>query len=164
MTFAHGEVDTIDEFTISEHSSSVQVTVVRTVPRLPHIPTFGSVCHDIKMLIQECSSDKFDVKIAFSCEHCPDKDHFVIIPPVATAQSLLLCQHDHTTSLTIEQQYWMKVPNTPEVCCPFIRIVNLHALNDERCLIVIMAMAKCYPSPGQIATSLVSNLWLGWGF
>ena len=159
VTFAYGEVDRIDEFTIFQHTSSVQVTAVRIAPRLPHIPTFERVCHDIKMLIQECSqrgrrrggrgrssptfesmlpdpprrarpllnsfstcsnpsgsSDMWSIEAAFCCEHCPDKDHFVIIPPGATAQSVLRCQHGRISSLTREQQYWLQVPNTPEVC------------------------------------------------
>lgn len=115
VTFAYGEVDRIDEFTIFQHTSSVQVTAVRIAPRLPHIPTFERVCHDIKMLIQECSC-KWSVEAAFCCEHCPDKDHFVIIPPGATTQSMLRCQHGHISILTREQQYWLQVPNTPEVC------------------------------------------------
>ena len=122
-TFAYGEVDKIDAFTMFEHSSSVQITVVRTVHRQLHIPTFGSVCRDIMKLIQACSEiicqwfPLITVEAAVCCQQCKDEDGFISLPPVATAQSLLRCQHHHISSLTREQQYWVEVPNTPEVCC-----------------------------------------------
>ena len=133
MTFAYGKVDKIDEFTMFEHSSSVQLTVVRTVHRQPHIPTFGSVCHDIMKLVKTCSATicqwlpliKVDTvlrceqclgQVHSSSEQCPGQVHFISIPDGATADSILRCQLDHISNLTREQQYWMEVPNAPEVC------------------------------------------------
>ena len=122
LTFAYGEVDKIDEFTMFEHSTSVQITVSRTVHRQPHIPTFGNVCRDIMNLIQACAAiisqwlPLIKMEAVICCQQCPDDDGFISIPPGATAQSVLCCQHGHISSLTREQQYWLQVPNTPEVC------------------------------------------------
>ena len=123
LTFVYGKVDQIDEFTIFEHSSSVELTVVRTLDRQPHIPTFGNVCHDIMKLIKTCSATVcqwlplIKVDTALCCERCPGQAHFISIPDGATAHSILRCQCNHNSSLTKEQQSWMEVPNTPEVCC-----------------------------------------------
>ena len=128
MTFAYGEVDKIDEFTILEHTSSVEITVVRTEHRPKHIPTFGNVCCDIMELIQACSATirqwlpLVDMRVTFSCEQCkedesPVKNHFIPIPSGSTTISKLRCQAAHNCSLTKEQQYWLKIPPTPEVCC-----------------------------------------------
>lgn len=134
MTFAYGFVDTIDEFTIIEHSSSVQITVVRTEYRQPHIPTFASVCHDVMKLIQACSITirqwypSLKVQVAFHCQRCPNKDHFMHIPPSATTCSILRCQDGRKSSLTMEQQYWMKVANIPKVC--YLSNLVLHNNNQ----------------------------------
>ena len=124
ITFAYGE---IDEFTIFEHSSSVQITVVRTKYRQRHIPTFGSVCRDIMKVIQTCSAiihqwlPSINIEETFLCEKCPDKNHFIPIPNNAITDSLLHCSIGHRCSPTREQQYWLKIPNTPEVCCWYKR-------------------------------------------
>ena len=105
-----------------EHSTSVQITVSRTVHRQPHIPTFGNVCRDIMNLIQACAAiisqwlPLIKMEAVICCQQCPDDDGFISVPPGATAQSVLRCQHGHISSLTREQQYWLQVPNTPEVC------------------------------------------------
>ena len=122
MTFAYGNVDKIDEFTIFECFSSVQVTVVRTEHRQPHIPTFASVCRDVMKLIQACSATVrqwlplIKVEVTLCCEQCPSKDHFIPIPPGATTSSILRCDSARNCSLTREQQYWIKIQSTPEVC------------------------------------------------
>ena len=109
ITFAYGEVDNIDEFTMFEHSSSVQITVLRIAHRQSHIPTFGSVCRDIMKLIQACSAivcqwfPSIKVEAVLCCQQCTDEDGFISLPPGATAQSMLRCQHDHISSLTREQ-------------------------------------------------------------
>ena len=134
MTFAYGEVDKIDAFTMFEHSSSVQITVVRTVHRQLHIPTFRSVCHDIMKLIQACSAiicrwlPSIEVEAVLCCQRCTDEDGFISLPPGATAQSLLRCQHGHISSLTREQQYWVDIPNTPEVCCLHDACINYNSV------------------------------------
>ena len=130
MTFAYGDsaVDKIDELTIHELSSSVQITVVRTEHRKPHIPTFSNTCRGILKLIQACFATihhwlpLINVNIAFFCERCreeeyPVKNHFIPIPPSSTATSVLRCQAAHNCSPTKEQQYWLEIPKTPEVCC-----------------------------------------------
>ena len=123
LTFAYGTVDKIDEFTITERLSSVQIIVIRTEHRRQHIPAFASVCRDIMKLIQACSATLRQwlplvrIEVAFRCEKCPDKDHFIYIPSDATAQSILSCECAQNSYLTTEQQYWVKVPNTLEVCC-----------------------------------------------
>ena len=133
LTFAYGRTDRIDEFTITEGSSSVQVIVVRTEHRRPHIPAFGSVCRDIMKLIQACSATIHEwlpfirVKVAFRCEKCPVKDHFIYIPTDATARSILSCEHAQNSCLTTEQQYWMKVSNIPEVCC----VITLYGMSTK---------------------------------
>ena len=54
ITFAY---DQIDEFTICEQSSSVQINVVRIQHRQPHKNmTFGNTCCDIMELIWACSA------------------------------------------------------------------------------------------------------------
>ena len=122
VTFAYGEIDKIDEFTIFEHSSSVQITALRTEHRKPHIPTFGSVCRDIMKLIQACSATirqwlpSIKVETVLCCQQYPDQNHFISIPAGASAYSILRCQQNHNSSLTREQQYWMKIPNIPQVC------------------------------------------------
>jgi len=129
MTFAYGEgkVDKIDEFTILELPSSVQITVVRTQHRQLHIPTFRNTCHAILKLVQACSATIYhwlpsvNVEVAFFCEHCraeecPVKNHFIPIPPDSTTDSVLHCQADRMCSPRKEQQYWLKIPQTPEVC------------------------------------------------
>ena len=122
--FAHGFVDSIDEFTIVEHSSSVQITVVRTEYRQPHIPTFASVCRRVMKLIQACSATIRQwlplkgVEVALLCEQCPDKDrdHFIPIPPGATTSSILCCENDRNCKLSTEQQYWVNIQNIAQVC------------------------------------------------
>ena len=123
ISFAYGGIDKIDEFTIFEHSSSVQITALRTQHRKPHIPTFGRVCRDIMKLIQACSATirqwlpSIKVKAVLCCQQYPDPSHFIPIPAGATTDSILRCQHNHNSSLTRDQQYWMKVSDTPQVCC-----------------------------------------------
>ena len=123
MTFAYGNaVDRIDEFTIFKHSSSVQITVVRNEYRLPHIPTFATVCHSIMELIKKCSASvcqwlpSVKVEAALCCEQCPDKDHFILILPGTTTCSVPLCQAGINCRFTNDQQNWLTIPNTPKVC------------------------------------------------
>ena len=129
MTFAYGEreVDKIDELTIHELSSGVQITVVRTEHRQPHIPTFSNTCRGILKLIQACFATihhwlpLINVRIAFFCERCreeeyPVKNHFIPIPPSSMTTSVLRCQAAHNCNPTKEQQDWLKIPKTPEVC------------------------------------------------
>ena len=118
ITFAY---DQIDEFTICEQSSSVQINVVRIQHRQSHkIMTFGNTCCDIKELIQACSTavsqwvPSIEVKPSFLCEQCPD---FITIPHGADTGLNVYCKARHHCNFTREQQYWLKVPSTPEVCC-----------------------------------------------
>ena len=113
ITFAY---DQIDEFTICEQSSSVQINVVR----IKHCPsvTFGNSCCDIMELIRACSVTvsqclpSVKVEAAFLCEQCPEKNHFITIPRGADTGLIVRCK-----DLTKEMQYWLKIPSTPEVCC-----------------------------------------------
>ena len=118
ITFAY---DQIDEFTICEQSSSVQINVVRIKHRHSHkIMTFGNACYDIMKLIQECSATvsqwlpSIQVKAAFLCEECPD---FITIPHGANTDLNKYCSARHYCNLTKEKQHWLKIPSTPEVCC-----------------------------------------------
>ena len=118
ITFAY---DQIDEFTICEQSTSVQINVVRIQHRQSHeIVTFGSTCHAIMELIPECSAEvsqwlpSIEVKAAFLCEQCPD---FITIPRGADTGLNVRCKAGHHCNLTKEKQYWLKIPSTPEVCC-----------------------------------------------
>ena len=115
ITFAY---DQIDEFTICEQSSSVQINVVR---RQSHkIMTFGNTCCAIMELILACSTivgqwlPSIEVKAAFLCEQCPD---FITIPCGADTGLNVYCKARHHCNLTREKQYWLKIPSTPEVCC-----------------------------------------------
>ena len=126
ITFAY---DQIDEFTICEQSSSVQsssvqINVVRTQHRQSHkIMTFGNTCCAIMELIQACSRTvsqwlpSVEVKAAFLCEQCSDKNHFITIPHGAETSLNLHCKAGYSCNLTREKQYWLKIPITPEVCC-----------------------------------------------
>ena len=118
ITFAYGQ---IDEFTICEQLSSVQINVFRIRHRHSHkIMTFGNACYDIKELIQECSATvsqwlpSIQVKAAFLCENCPD---FITIPLGANTDLNKYCNARHYCKLTKEKQHWLKIPSTPEVCC-----------------------------------------------
>ena len=118
ITFAY---DQIDEFTICEQSSSVQINVVRIQHCQSHkIMTFGNTCGDIKKLIQACSTivsqwvPSIEVKPSFLCEQCPD---FITIPHGADTGLNVYCKARHHCNFTREKQYWLKVPSTPEVCC-----------------------------------------------
>ena len=118
ITFAY---DQIDEFTICEQSSSVQINVFRIQHRHSHkIMTFGNACYDIMKLIQECSATvsqwlpSIQVKAAFLCEKCPD---FITIPRGANTDLNKYCNARHYCNLTKEKQHWLKIPSTPEVCC-----------------------------------------------
>ena len=118
ITFAY---DQIDEFTICEQSSSVQINVVRIHHRQPHKNmTFGNTCCDIMELIRACSATvgqwlpSVEVKAAFLCEQCPD---FITIPHGADTGLNVYCKARHHCNLTREKQYWLKIPITPEVCC-----------------------------------------------
>ena len=118
ITFAY---DQIDEFTICEQSSSVQINVVRIQHCQSHkIMTFGNTCCDIKELIQACSTivsqwvPSIEVKPSFLCEQCPD---FITIPHGADTGLNVYCKAHHHCNFTREKQYWLKVPSTPEVCC-----------------------------------------------
>ena len=121
ITFAY---DQIDEFTICEQSSSVQVNVVRIQHRQSHeIMTFGNTSCAIMELIQACSATvsqwlpSVEVKAAFLCEQCSDKNHFITIPRGAKTGLNLRCRAGHSCNLTKEKQYWLKIPTTPKVCC-----------------------------------------------
>ena len=118
ITFAY---DQIDEFTICEQSSSVQIHVVRIQHRQSHKNmTFGNTCCAIMELIQACSAivgqwlPSVEVKAAFLCEQCPD---FITIPRGADTGLIVYCKTRHHCNLTREKQYWLKIPSTPEVCC-----------------------------------------------
>ena len=121
ITFAY---DQIDEFTICEQSSSVQINVVRIQHRQSHkIMTIGNACCAIMELILACSATvsqclpSVEIKAAFLCEQCPDKNHFITIPHGAETGLNLRCKAGHSCNLTKEKQYWLKIPSTPEVCC-----------------------------------------------
>ena len=121
ITFAY---DQIDEFTICEQSSSVQITVARIQHHQSHkIMTFGNTCCAIMELIKACSATvsqwlpSVEVKAAFLCEQCSDKNHFITIPCDAETGLKLCCKAGHSCNLTKEKQYWLKIPSTPEVCC-----------------------------------------------
>ena len=118
ITFAY---DQIDEFTICEQSSSVQINVVRIQHRQSHkIMTFGNTCCAIMELIHACSAivgqwlPSVEVKPAILCEKCPD---FITIPCGADTGLNVYCKARHHCNLTKEKQYWLKTPSTPEVCC-----------------------------------------------
>ena len=118
ITFAY---DQIDEFTICEQSTSVQINVVRIQHRQSQeIVTFGSTCCAIMELIPECSAEvsqwlpSIEVEAAFLCEQCPD---FITIPRGADTGLNVRCKAGHHCNLTKEKQYWLKIPSTPEVCC-----------------------------------------------
>ena len=118
ITFAY---DQIDELTICEQSSSVQINVVRIQHRKPHKNmTFGNTCCDIMELIWACSAivgqwlPSVEVEAAFLCEQCPD---FITIPRGADTDFNVYCKARHYCNLTREKQYWLKIPSTPEVCC-----------------------------------------------
>ena len=133
ITFAY---DQIDEFTICEQSSSVQINVVRIQHRQSNkIMTFGNTCCAIMELIQACSAvvgqwlPTVEVKAAFRCEQCPD---FITIPCGADTGLNVYCKARHHCNLTKEKQYWLKIPGTPEVCC-FCKCigVGLHTLGEK---------------------------------
>ena len=118
VTFAY---DQIDELTICEQLSSVQINVVRIQHRKPHKNmTFGNTCCDIMELIRECSTivgqwlPSVEVEAAFLCEQCPD---FITIPHGADTDLNVYCKARHHCNLTREKQYWLKITITPEVCC-----------------------------------------------
>ena len=118
ITFAY---DQIDELTICEQSSSVQINVVRIQHRKPHKNmTFGNTCSDIMQLIRACSAivgqwiPSVEVEAAFLCEQCPD---FITIPHGADTGLNVYCKARHHCHLTKEKQYWLKITSTPEVCC-----------------------------------------------
>ena len=118
ITFAY---DQIDELTICEQSSSVQIDVVRIQHRPSHkIMTFGNTCCAIMELIQACSAivgqwlPSVEVKAAFLCEQCPD---FITIPHGADTDLNVYCKARHHCNLAREKQYWLKIASTPEVCC-----------------------------------------------
>ena len=128
ITFAY---DQIDEFTICEQSSSVQINVVRIQHRQSHeIMTFGNTCCAIMELIQACSGTvsqwlpSAEVKAAFLCEQCPDKNHFITIPHGAETSLNLRCKAGHSWNLTREKQYWLKIPSTPEVCFFCVHVIG----------------------------------------
>jgi len=161
MTFAYGEVDKIDEFTILEHTSSVQITVVRTYYRQPHIPTFGSVCCDILKLIQACFATirqwlpLVDVEVTFFCEQCQLKDHFIPIPSGSTTTTVLRCQADQYCRPTKEQQYWLKIPNTPEVCCRWMFTFHACACRLTEWSPINSSFCSCRTWPGRV----ISVMW-----
>ena len=167
ITFCYGEIGKrIDELMILEQSSSVQIKVVRTQHRQSHM-TFQNTCFDIISLIKKCSVTvcqwlpSVEVEAAFLCEHCPDKNHFIIIPPGATTNTDMYCKAGHHCNLTKEKQYWLKIPSTPEVCC-LCRCyvssdVGLHvsAIATQECIMIIMREVLCTPISLNIILYLV---------
>ena len=116
--------DKIDECTICVQSSSVQINVARIQHRPSHkIMTFRNACYNIMELILACSGivkewlPSVEVKAAFLCEQCSDKNHFITIQPDDETDSILHCEAGHPCNPTKEMQYWLKIPSTPEVCC-----------------------------------------------
>ena len=116
--------DKIDECTICVQSSSVQINVARIQHRPSHkIMTFRNACYNIMELILACSGivkewlPSVEVKAAFLCEQCSDKNHFITIQPDDETDSILHCEAGHPCDPTKEMQYWLKIPSTLEVCC-----------------------------------------------
>ena len=104
ITFVY---DQIDELTICELSSSVQINVVRIQHRKSHKNmTFGNTCCAVMELIQACSATvgqwlpSVGVKAAFLCEQCPD---FITIPRGADTGLKVSCKAHHYCNLTREK-------------------------------------------------------------
>ena len=124
ITVSYGEVAKIDEITITEHSSSIEIGVARITPRKVHHPTFQNACQEILKLIQSCSADvrhwliSIDVSTAFKCDYCSQTNalplQFMPIPQSATTRSTLQCDQCGCHDATPKQQYWLKIHPLPQ--------------------------------------------------
>ena len=125
ITVSYGELqgEKIDEITITEHSSSIEIGVARITIRKMHHPTFQNTCHEILKMIQSCSADvrqwliAIEISAAFECDHCSQTNtlpvQYMRIPPRATTRSTLQCDKCGCHDVTPKQQCWLKVHPLP---------------------------------------------------
>ena len=129
ITLAYG---IIDEVTITEHPSSVQVDIVRLKHRSEYMPMFQIICREVLKLIQACSADvrewlpSIKVTPAVRCVQCessrgtadPDHSdpspegscHFIKILCENKANNYLRCDENEIHLPTPSQGYWLKIP------------------------------------------------------
>jgi len=144
----------IDEITITEHSSSIEIGVARITIRKMHHPTFQNTCHEILKMIQSCSADvrqwliAVEIYAAFKCDHCSRTNtlpvQYMRIPPSATTRSTLQCDKCGCHDVTPKQQCWLKVHPLPQ------KPDKLHDVELQRVARDIMSLGKL----NEIADSL----------
>ena len=129
ITVSYGDGEKIDEITITEHTSSIEISVARIAPRKVHHLTFQNACQEILKLLLSCSSDvcqwliSIKVSTAFKCDHCSQTNtpkQFIPIPPSATTRSTLQCDKCGCHDATPKQQCWLKIhplPQEPDQLC-----------------------------------------------
>ena len=133
ISFSHGiyrnqftllfgdESNQLDEVTITQHISSVNVNICRSVCRKSHNLPFRFICREVLNIVLACSSDirqwlpSIEISTAFSCKDCSSMGHFIKIPPKATTQSQLRCQMGKICTLTPCEQYWLAISSKEEV-------------------------------------------------
>ena len=137
LTFLYGdESNKIDKGIVTQHVTSVDISVSRLVDRKSHNLPFYVTCHKILNTILACSSDvrqwlpNIKIHAAFECITCSSKDdhHFIEIPPDATTRSHFICQKGSVCFLTSTQQYWVKISSKEEVRVNFITILLLQGV------------------------------------
>ena len=111
----HGQL--FDTVTATEEKCGVRIQVQQIHSYSFRFSYFHSTCRELlQVLLESCKVVKewlpgIDVSMAFECNTCPEKDHFVELPspPTYLSSNVLSCQKHQPSELKPEQMYWLDI-------------------------------------------------------
>ena len=120
VQFLYGNVgQQLDKVIISENKYSISIHVERVASRPYKCSTFIQSCHDIFENLHDSIPEikkwlpGIDVSFGLECDVCPEKDHFVVLPPPASVISgsypVIWCQKSKPVKLTVDQKFWFSI-------------------------------------------------------
>lgn len=111
----------LDKVIISENKYSISIHVERVASRPYKCSTFIQSCHDIFENLQDSFPEikkwlpGIDVSFGLECDVCPEKDHFVILPPparlsvISGSYPVIMCQNSKPVKLSVDQKFWFSI-------------------------------------------------------
>ena len=109
----------LDKMIISENKYSISIHVERVASRPYKCSTFIQSCHDIFENLQDSIPEiikwlpGIDVSFGLECDACPEKNHFVVLPPPSSVISgsypVISCQNSKPVKLTVDQKFWSSI-------------------------------------------------------
>ena len=109
----------LDKVIISENKYSISIHVERVASRPYKCSTFIQSCHDIFENLHDSIPEikkwlpGIDVSFGLECDVCPEKDHFVVLPPPSSVVSgsypVIWCQNSKPVKLTVDQKFWYSI-------------------------------------------------------